>query len=127
MSMIYIFVCMSGIAKTNKKGFSGQFVECYTRQRRHTWEPVKLFCRVLWLWTRQRCIRHSAKRLPKGPTVVPFAESPSIRHLAKKPALPSAYRSSRQMDSQKEPTGAFFAECQGSRRSTKEASLPSVW
>jgi hypothetical protein len=27
------FVCLDGIAKTNKKGYTGHFVECNTRQR----------------------------------------------------------------------------------------------
>jgi hypothetical protein len=39
---------------------------------------------------------HSAKGLAKGPAGASFAESPSIRHSAKKPALLSAYRSSQQ-------------------------------
>jgi hypothetical protein len=41
---------------------------------------------------------HSAKGLAKEPTGGLFAESPSTRHSAKKPPLPSAYESSRHRD-----------------------------
>jgi hypothetical protein len=30
---VIYFVCLDGIAKTNKKGYTGHFVECNTRQR----------------------------------------------------------------------------------------------
>jgi hypothetical protein len=66
------FVCLDGIAKTNKKGYTGHFVECNTRQRgtlpsvtqghstrhrRQTWATVKPLCRVLWPW-------HSIQKQP---------------------------------------------------------------
>jgi hypothetical protein len=50
-------------------------------KRRRTWEPVKLFCRVL-------CLRHSTKRLSKGPTGAPVCsvEGRYRRHSAKSPS-----------------------------------------
>jgi hypothetical protein len=79
------FVCLDGTTKTNKKMYFCNFTECQghsTRQRRHTWEPVKLLCRVLWPW-------HSAKREPlpstsyytrqrnrqRGPLVFPLSRA----------------------------------------------------
>jgi hypothetical protein len=81
MVMWYMLCLFVWNSKKNKKGFCWSlclvlystkrlFAKCYdhsTRQRRHTWEPVKFLCRVL-------CPRHSEKRLAKGPTGVPFAE-----------------------------------------------------
>jgi hypothetical protein len=63
------FVCLDGIEKTNKRGYTGYFAEysvkryfaeCLghnARQRRHTWALVKVLCRVLWP-------RPSAKKQP---------------------------------------------------------------
>jgi hypothetical protein len=68
--------------------YTGHFAECQghsTRQRRNTWAPVKLLCRVLWPWhsTKEasfaKCLlAHSAKKLTKGPVGGRFAECGSV-------------------------------------------------
>jgi hypothetical protein len=77
--------CLDGMTKTNKKGYTGHFGECQghsTRQRRHTWAPVKPLCWELWPW-------HSAKVLTKRSAGDLFAESHLIR--SKGYSLPSGH------------------------------------
>jgi hypothetical protein len=95
MSMIYIFCLFGWDKKQIKNGFFWSlcqvlhlakrlFAECYnysTRQRKHTWEPVKLLCRALGF-------RHSTKKL-----FLPSAYHHTWQRGPLEPPLPRAHPS----------------------------------
>jgi hypothetical protein len=123
------FVCLEGIANTNKKGYTGHFAECQghsTRQGRNTWAPVKLLCRVIRPWHSAKkqafvecLLEHSAKKLTKGPAGRIVAECYSGGHSTKRETL--CWVSPNTLDKD-----ILFAECHLVHSSKAPSPLPAA-
>jgi hypothetical protein len=104
-----------------------------TRQRRRTWELVKLICRTLRS-------RNSTKKFPlsslsqltrkrgwQGAHWSILCRKPFHQALDKEAPFAECLSELSTKGLAKQATGALFVECQYSRHSVKKASLPSVW
>jgi hypothetical protein len=153
ISMMYIcdiyvisFVCVDGIQKTNKKVYTGQFAECYTRQKGalssvrvitlgKEQKPGHRFrdfaeCFVAGTRQRGRLCRVPHRALGKEPDMgtLPgglFAECPG-GHSAKMYSLPIVIRDTRQRHRLRHPvalTATFLCRV---LPGTRQTSLPSA-
>jgi hypothetical protein len=132
------FVCLDGIEKTNKKGYTGHFAECNTRQstsllsvkvivlgKEAHMGTSKALCRVMWpCWQRSKLCWVPPSALEKGTDK--GARWRSLCRvlvrltLGKEGVFAKYYLICSVKDLVKGPTESFFAEC--SIKSTRQRS-----